>query len=111
MSDDGSPRNTIHRTFRDLSDKEVADSSILIQMGWTGSFGWGDLLQSQRILIVAEAGAGKTFECHARCDLLWKAGHPAFHLELATLARSTVRDMLTAEEETRFDEWMRAQSD
>ena len=103
----------INRSFRDLSDEEVADiekASILTRMGWTGSFGWDELLRSQRILIVSEAGAGKTYECQAHQAKLWTAGEPAFFLDLATLAGSSVREMLGEDEEQRFDAWLRSQS-
>lgn len=103
----------ISRSFRDLSNEEVADiekASILARVGWTGSFGWDELLRSQRVLIVSEAGAGKTYECQAQQVKLWKAGDPAFFLDLATLSGSSVRDMLSKDEEERFDEWLRSQS-
>ena len=66
---------SIQRLFRDLSDAEVADiekASQLARVGWTGSFGWEELLRSQRILIVSEAGAGKTYECRTQQERLWK---------------------------------------
>ena len=93
------PRNvpSIKRSFRDRSDAEVADiekASALARVSWTGSFGWEELLRSQRVLIVSEAGAGKTYECRAQQAKLWKVGEPAFFLDLATLSASTVRDML-----------------
>ncbi|HKO70771.1 MAG TPA: hypothetical protein VJV58_07555 [Bradyrhizobium sp.] len=69
------------------------------------------MLRSDRIVIVSEAGAGKTYECQAQQAKLWKAGAPAFFLELATLAGSSVREMLTPEEEKRFDGWLRSQSE
>ena len=71
----------IQRTFRDLSDAEVADikkASFLAQAGFRGSFGWEELLRSERVLIVSEAGVGKTHECKAQRDILWAAGDPAF---------------------------------
>jgi hypothetical protein len=110
----GSPPSPIYRTFRDLSDKEVADvESALLQTRWGMSYGagWEDLLKSRRILIVGEAGVGKTFECRAYRDRLWASGEPAFFLELTTLADVDVRDMLDAEERARFDAWLRAQSE
>ena len=81
------PRVTpsIMRSFRDLSDAEVADidrASTLAKVGWTSSFGWDELLRSQRILIVSEAGAGKTYECRAQQSKLWNAGEAAFFLDL-----------------------------
>jgi hypothetical protein len=105
---------SIQRSFRDLSDAEVADierASLLARAGWSGSFGWDELLRSQRILIVSEAGAGKTYECRSQQERLWNAGEPAFFLDLATLATSSVRDMLSGQEEQRLDEWLRSQSE
>lgn len=104
----------ISRSFRDLSNEEVADiekASSLASIGWTGGFGWDELLLSKRVLIVSEAGSGKTFECQARQLELWKSGQAAFFLDLATLARSSVPDMLTEPEEKRFGEWLRSQSE
>src|SRR4051794_5635595 len=57
---------SISRSFRDLSDAEVADidkASRLSRIGWTGSFGWDEMLRSHRVLMVSEAGVGKTYEC------------------------------------------------
>jgi hypothetical protein len=104
----------MQRSFRDLSAEEVADiekASVLARVGWRGSFGWDELLRSDRVLIVSEAGAGKTYECLAQQDRLWKAGEPAFFLDLATLAGSSVREMLSQEEEERFEAWLRSQSE
>jgi hypothetical protein len=106
---------SIKRSFRDLSDAEVADiekASAFAGVGWTGSFGWDELLRSWRILIVSEAGAGKTYECQAQQAKLWKLGEPAFFLDLATLAGSSVREMLGGDgEEERLDVWLRSQSE
>jgi hypothetical protein len=76
-----------------------------------GSLTWEELLLSKRVLIVSEAGAGKTYECRRSQQVLWQAGEPAFFLELATLSGSSVREMLTLEEEQRFDQWLRSQSE
>lgn len=104
----------IARSFRDLSDAEVADiekASSLARVGWTGSFGWEEVLRSKRVIIVSEAGAGKTYECMAQQARLWEGGEPAFFLDLATLAVGSVRAMLGHEEEARFDAWLRSQSE
>jgi len=110
---DNSP--SIRRSFRDLSDAEVGDIENVAtraRSGWTGRFGWDELLRSQRVLIVSEAGAGKTYECQTQQAKLWKAGEPAFFMDLATLAGSSVRDMLGGEgEEERLDAWLRSQSE
>ncbi|GAA5130832.1 hypothetical protein JIN84_05235 [Luteolibacter yonseiensis] len=104
----------IERTFQNISEGSLdkADQqSYLVSLGWSGSTGWQELLRSKRVLIISEAGAGKTYECESQCKRLWDAGEPAFHLELATLAGSRLRDMLDLEQESRFEGWLISQCD
>jgi len=104
----------IHRSFRDISDQvsnAVEQPSILFQMGWKNLIGWSELLQSWRVLIVSEAGAGKTHECRAEQAARWAAGEPAFYFELADLSRCNLCDLLDGEEQERFDAWLTSQSD
>lgn len=106
--------NDIERSFQDIpEDKttEAEQTAFLMDLGWHKGLSWDDLLKSRRVLIISEAGAGKTYECRAQQQSLWTAGEPAFYVELADLARSNLRDLLSHEEETRFDAWRTAQSD
>lgn len=114
MASQNYPLTRINRSFRDLSDEvsnALEQSSALAQMGWTGAIGWSELLRSQRVLIVSEAGAGKTHECRAEHAARWKAGEPAFFFELAELSRNNLGDLLDGEEQERFDAWRTSQSD
>jgi hypothetical protein len=107
-------RHRIQRTFRNLSQEEVADiesASMLSRLGWAKDVGWETLLESQRILIVSEAGAGKTYECRAQQQALWENGEPAFYLELSQLAANNLSDLLSRDEEERLDAWLAAQSE
>ena len=72
--------------------------------------GWKALLQSKRVLIVAEAGMGKTYECRAERDALWEAGEAAFFFELAELAVQRPVDLLGSAEEARFEAWLSSDS-
>lgn len=104
----------IQRAFRDIVPDKLADADqqdYLTSLGWSRAPGWVDILRSKRILIISEAGAGKTYECREQRQRLWDAGEPAFLLELATLAGSDVRTMLDHEEEGRLDTWLTSQSD
>ena len=67
--------------------------------------GWAQLLESQRILLIAEAGAGKTHECKAQAKLLFGAGEAAFFLRLEEVSASGVRLCLYGEQQKRFDDW------
>jgi hypothetical protein len=103
---------TIHRTFRDLTDDvDPEQLSILAAWGWSQNFGWSELLKSERILMVSEAGAGKTYECRSQRDLLWEAGEAAFYVDLAALKENNFRDLLSVAEEDRLDKWLSAQWD
>ena len=107
-------KSSISRLFSDLTDVEVSEidrARAVARLGAERGFSWKELLRSKRILIVSEAGAGKTFECRAQKERLWTAGEPAFFLDLATLAGSSVLEMLSREEEERFDAWLRSQSE
>ncbi|MEP4380620.1 MAG: hypothetical protein ABJQ08_06490 [Paracoccaceae bacterium] len=104
----------IERTFQHISKEsldEADQQSFLESLGWSKSTTWQELLQSRRILMISEAGAGKTYECREQARLLSESGQPAFFVELATLARDSMRDSLTTEEEQQLDTWLFSQSE
>ncbi len=104
----------IERTFQDIPDEKIGEAdqqTFLIGLGWARGTTWGDLLRSHRVLVVSEAGAGKTYECCTQAERLWTAGEPAFFIELAALATEELRSLLEADEEARLDAWLASQSD
>lgn len=104
----------IHRSFHDLKEgvEDAAEqAAVFARMGIKSETGWSDLLQSPRVLIVSEAGAGKTHECRAERDERWAAGEPAFFFELAELSRNDPCELLDSEELNRFEAWRVSQSD
>lgn len=101
-------RPRIERSFLDVTSellKVDEPSSFLAQLGWHGSLGWEALRKSPRVLIIAEAGTGKTHECRTEQKIQWDKGEPAFFVELAELARNNLNDLLGPEEQDRFDMW------
>ena len=75
------------------------------------SIDWVELLKSQRILLIAEAGTGKTHECKAKAKLLFDAGNPAFFLRLEEVAANGARSCLSLEPvRKRFDDWRASSS-
>ena len=104
----------IERTFQDIpagSIKEADRQSFLVSLGWSGGITWGDLLRSKRVLMISEAGAGKTYECREQAQRLWDAGESAFFVELTGLGQRDLRSLLDEEEEGRLDAWLSSQSD
>lgn len=108
------PISRIQRRFFDLDDKMLADFdrlSLWRAFGASASCDWDELLKSPRVLLISEAGSGKTHECKAEQKRLWNAGEAAFYLELAGLAKSNIEDQLSPEQSTRLEAWRTAQSE
>ncbi|PLW79181.1 NACHT domain-containing protein [Cohaesibacter celericrescens] len=104
----------IERTFQNIPNEKISEAdqqSFLVSLGWARGSTWDDLLLSKRVLIISEAGAGKTYECRTQATHLWSAGEPAFFVELAALATDELRSLLDADEETRLDVWLTSQSE
>lgn len=104
----------IQRRFFDLDDKMLADFdrlSLWRAFGASASCDWDELLKSPRVLLISEAGSGKTHECKSEQKRLWDAGEAAFYLELAELAKGELDALLTPDEATRLEAWRTAQSE
>ncbi len=100
----------IGRTFSDIPEK-IAEGSEQASLYKSPGFGWDVLLKSPRVLIVSEAGTGKTFECRQQQKTLWAEGKAAFYVELSALASTSLPDLLSGEESKRFRAWLDSQAD
>jgi hypothetical protein len=104
----------ISRIFQNIPDGKINEAdqqAFLLSLGWSRGITWDNLLKSRRVLVISEAGAGKTYECRAQMRRLWEAGEAAFFVELATLATEGFRGLLDEDEEARLDTWLSSQSD
>lgn len=102
------------RSFFDLPDEKVESmeaAEFLADFPGGRKIDWATLLVSDRVLIVSEAGMGKTFECRRMRDSLWDDGHAAFFVELSALASHSLEAGFSLEEEARFDSWKSAQTE
>lgn len=105
---------SLTRSFFDLPTKETTEaeeSEFLLHLSGDRAVTWEQLLRSDRVLIVSEAGAGKTYECREQQAKLFAQGQPAFFLELASLANSSPEAQLNPAEQARYEEWKAAQSE
>lgn len=103
----------MNRTFKALRTPSSKDDAF--ELPWGERFddsgiSWDQLLKSQRILIVSEAGAGKTYECESKAEELFTRGEPAFFLSLESVASSGVVATLFGDERTRFNDWLASSS-
>lgn len=97
--------------FKEEDNLDIEQVEHLARMGYSSQIVWGDLLKSKRILIVSEAGAGKSYECREQANLLYSQGEPAFYVELSELASRELEKAISPEQAARFDEWKSGKTD
>lgn len=104
----------LERTFFDLPPDEntqIETAEFLADLAIGHKMNWSTLLESERVLIVSEAGMGKTYECQRQQQNLWEKGRSAFFVELAGLATDPLERQFSTEEKQRFDNWKTAQTE
>lgn len=106
----------LDRRFRDLTDAEKEDLSRVAQVAGNPLHfptGWPELLEAARVVILAEAGSGKTQEMRAQAAKLTSQGKAAFFVPIEALTGEDLRDYLAMNEgdAERFDDWVKAEGD
>lgn len=98
----------LQRRFRDAADEDPVDpgyGALLGGYGVGGGIGWPELLESDRVVLLAEAGSGKTEEMRAQARRLVEEGKAAFFAPVEYLDQEPFADLLPVEERERFKEW------
>lgn len=100
------------RRFRELTESELEDPELLASLNdarWAVaagmSVGWAEILQHPRVLVLAEAGSGKTSEMQEQAARLSAAGNTAFFIPLEALDRDPLEDILSSNENHKLDTW------
>ena len=98
----------LDRQFRDLTREELEDPQLVI--AWESSerspyIAWAELLSHDRVILLAEAGSGKTAEMRHQVNRLVGEDRFAFFLPLESLDSESVADLLSPEEKGRFKKW------
>src|SRR5438045_316623 len=102
------PYLDLSRRFRDLTQAELESPELLASLNdprWGSSDGWAELLQYPRVLLLAEAGAGKTIEMREQAARLMAESKPAFFIALESLDREPLTELMSPTEERTFDAW------
>lgn len=100
----------LDRQFVDLATanniEEAAARSYLARMSGAGG-GWGWLLGDRRIIVVlGEAGSGKTRELRERVKLLRSQGATAFFVPVERLADRSLLDAIDSRDRELFSAWI-----
>ena len=72
--------------------------------------GWLELLQHRRVVLLAEAGSGKTREMREQARRLQADGHAAFFVALESLGSEEFTTLLSRAECRTFDAWRSSDS-
>ena len=99
----------LQRQFHDVPrDAELEETEHLVSLSEHESgpsFGWSKLLESMRVVLLAEAGSGKTKEMEEQAKRLAQEGRFAFFVALDDLERERVVHILSPDEEESFKRW------
>src|SRR5918992_5296067 len=90
------PHVELNRTFWPLGDSHEYDPDRLRATSAFGlnQFHWPELLEMSRVVILAEAGTGKTHELRQIARRLRTEGNTAFFCDIADLADFSLADAL-----------------
>jgi len=104
----------LHRTFRELkpSQEDFERDSFSSLSAPNTSMGWDDLLNEFRVVILAEAGAGKTEEIRHIAQQLHREGKSAFFLRLEHVSKD-FEDAFEKEGGTfeEFEAWLKSNAE
>ncbi len=87
------------------SEETALASYTALFLGRDNSYGWDDLLKQCRVIVLGEAGSGKTREFRERAKLLATRGDYAFLIRLDQLVHRDLFDVLGDEDRRRFQSW------
>ena len=100
----------LDRTFTlyapDRDQEELAQQSYLEEvLGFRSRLTWNDIRRHGRVIILGEAGSGKTWEFEAQVDILSSVGEYAFFVRLEELAENRLLDILPNIDLARYQQW------
>ena len=109
----GSDFLDLKRRFRDLRDTELAqgefeDPGVLASLDEWGlgpTFGWDELLEHARVVLLAEAGAGKSREMNEQAKRLETEGRYAFAVPMESLDSESLTCLLGPSAGEKFEAW------
>ncbi len=97
----------LHRTFHELSEHSSQNDDVDVSRAFGAGerLGWPDLINKYRLIILSEAGSGKTAEIRNIAHTLREQGKPAFFLRLEHIPRDfeVAFEVGTCEA---FEEWL-----
>lgn len=105
------PYVDLNRKFSKWRSEETLDEDIaLFERGFIGDATWDELLKYQRVILLAEAGSGKSRELEERAKRLDMSGEYAFHATVQNVAKEGLAQALDGPSRTRLEAWQNSEA-
>ncbi len=102
----------LNRRFHEWGENEAPDPEFHRAMGLADAgVGWEELLNKSRVVILAEAGSGKSTEIAARMRLTRSGGRLAFRATVEDVGRDGLKGALSSADRTTFEAWLASADD
>jgi hypothetical protein len=107
----------LDRRFRDASEtEENAEIRAFLSYASGGDGtnlnpGWPEVLQSRLIVILGEAGSGKTWEMRAQAEILKEQSKIAFFIRLDRLITFRLEDVISPDDKKQYGAWLNNNQD
>jgi hypothetical protein len=96
----------LDRRFVEWLGKSESGPDVVARFGLSGQgLSWADLRKRRRVVLLAEAGSGKTKELERQADELRSQGSFAFYIPVQDVGAEGLRNALFASDRPRFDAW------
>ena len=101
----------LNRRFSKWRDEKASDEDFaLFERSFSGEADWDELLKYQRVILLAEAGSGKSRELEERAKKLADGGEFAFHATVQNVAKEGLLGALDANARARLEEWKNSEA-
>ncbi len=100
----------IFTPLQDSEDQEEATRLSYLHFGGK-TLSWDDLLASRVVVVLAEAGSGKSWEFRAFASRADSRERPVFLLQLQVLADGSFQDATAPADSTRLRQWQRGENE
>jgi hypothetical protein len=95
----------LDRRFLDWEDGKISDPDVILMFGLSDGLSWHDLLAKRRVVLLAEAGSGKTEEMKAQSRRLSDAGRFAFYAKVQDVGRQGLDGAMRIADRLRLTAW------
>ncbi len=96
----------LNRRFSEWEEQDAPDADLRFRIGFPrGELTWADLLARLRVVLLAEAGSGKTDEMVEQARLLTAAGRFAFYATVEDVGQDGLENALDTPNRARLAAW------